>query len=792
MSARILSRKKGANVVAAAAYRAGQRLIEGDDDKVGLSGAFNEGEDVPKSQQSPKGAAHDYRRRGGVMSSFILAPRDAPNWMRQRASLWNGVEMSEKRVDAQLAREVIVSLPDVEIFDHLKPYNKEKRLREFYERILKRYVNDNFVKEGMVADVALHMPAEKNDERNYHAHIMLSMREIDGAEFGKKERSWNDSAKLEGWRSNWSALVNDSLKAKNIGGFVDHRSYEERGLDIAATRPLGSQNSKLERFGIKTPVGNDNRKVREDNRAGHKYLEKVFEHAPSASEAEIISALSREGFADPDVMKDKLVNEVVLLALHSKETGFKSGLYSYAPMQERAGKLRAEAGRVYKRRGFDLPDDLVSAAISKRGDKLVREALIYTVRPQGFKVIEAANNGHKKTYMSACRDLYKEAGYEVVAVARNNQGKDAFKKAGFEKGVLTYRDFLRRFGERYTGGKSQSKKIILMDEADQLSPLQDQEIFNTARKIGAKLIYIGSPKAKKKRNWQSMFAYYKMLTGFKKLRDKFLKTSGGLRHDLIRAAFVEARTFNALKMQGARYLHGSGNVSLARQALLKVWINNMKRRDDKRFILTSKDKDAERLNFAIQKERLRRKHLKEKYGRSFRVSYRSDQARRLERDMFLYWGDIIQFKKSYSDIGIEEGTRARVMIHYSNHSVLETDDGRRIKIDLKKHNGFDLGYAGRIVSGSDHALDEGYIYHTSANALDDAPLLFQKTSKPVHIFYSDEQVSSLQDLSGQLLGKRHNILQGFAAVSGHNGDNDNYELDDELEDYLEEDQNSLG
>ena len=30
------------------------------------------------------------------------------------------------------------------------------------------------------------MPAEKNDERHYHAHIMLSMREIEGEEFGKK------------------------------------------------------------------------------------------------------------------------------------------------------------------------------------------------------------------------------------------------------------------------------------------------------------------------------------------------------------------------------------------------------------------------------------------------------------------------------------------------------------------------------------------------------------------------------------------------------------------------------
>jgi len=789
MSARILSRKKGANVVAAAAYRAGQRLVEGGDDVLSLSTAFNDGIEAPKAQQKPP--THDYRRRSGVMSSFIVAPRDAPNWMSDRGSLWRGVESAEKRVDAQLAREVIVGLPAVDIFDHLQPQNKDKRLREFYERILKTYVNDNFVKEGMVADVALHMPAEKNDERHYHAHIMLTMRKIDGEGFGKKERSWNDSAKLEGWRSNWSAQVNNALKSRSVVGFVDHRSYEERGLDIAATKPLGAHSSKLERFGIKTPVGNDNRKVKEQNREGHKYLEKLFEHAPSASEGEIISALSREGFADPSVMIDKLVDEGIILALHSKETGFKSGLYSYAPMQIRADKLKVTAGQVYKRGGFVLPDDLVSAAISKRGDKLVRDALAYTARPQGFKVIEAANNGHKKTFISACRDLYKDGGYEIVAVARNNQGKEAFKRAGFNKGVLTYRDFLRRFGERYKGSKSQSKKVIIVDEADQLSPLQDQEIFNTAKKIGAKLIYIGSPKAKSKRNWQSMFAYYKKLALFKRLRHKFLKNTDNIRNNLIREAFVQARSFSALKLQGSSYIHGYGSASLAKQGVLSAWVKKMRRFDDKRFILTAKDRDVSSLNFAIQKERLKRKHLKEKYGRAFRVSYKSDQGKTLERDMFLYWRDMIQFKKSYSDIGIEEGTRARVVVHHSDHSVLETDDGRRIKVDLKKHNGFDLGYAGRFTSNTDHELDESYIYHTAANALDDAPVLFEKTAKPPHIFYNEEKVSDIQDLSAQLLGKRHNIVQGFAAAARYSSHNDNYDLDGEIEDDIDEDSNDL-
>ncbi len=74
----------------------------------------------------------------------------------------------------------------------------------------------------------------------------------------------------------------------------------------------------------------------------------------------------------------------------------------------------------------------------------------------------------------------------------------------------------------------------------------------------------------------------------------------------------------------------------------------------------------------------------------------------------------------------------------------------------------------------------------------------KKTNKPPHIFYDDNQVSDVQDLSSQLLGKRHNLLEGFAAVAGYSSGNDNYEPDeeelgDEIDDNSNEfNQNSVG
>lgn len=771
LNVKIMSRSKNHNAVAAAAYRSGQKL-RADPNPPSVKVAFNE-QDPDDQTLSPKTykMSYDYRRRAGVMSSFIAAPKDAPAWTRDRGLLWNAVEASEKRKDAQLAREVVVSLPDVDIFNHLTPENKAERLREFYERILKTYVNESFVKEGMVADVALHTPSEKNDERHFHAHIMLTMREITAEGFGAKNRTWNEPKVLESWRENWAHVVNDALKRHKIDGFIDHRTNEARGLDIGVTKPLGKDDHKRERFGIATKAGNDNRKVREENRAGHKYLEKLFEHSPVAPLHEIIASITREGFANPQEMVETLEEEGVLIPLYSKETGFKSGMYNFAPMKMRADKIRAQGKRLHERNDFALSPELVQNTLKARGDKMVREALAYTADAKGFKVIESDNNGHKKTYLKSCHDLYKASGYDVISVARNNQGKDVFKAAGINKSVITYRDLLRRFGDRYTGAKSTSKKVIIIDEADQLSPQQDQEIMNTANKIGAKLIYIGSPKAKGRRLWQSLFGAYKLLTAAKSLRHKFLKTDN-VKNDLIRGAFMNARTHDALQMQKAKYLHAHHGSVQTKQAVLDRWLKEAKK-DDKRFILCSSEVDTLHFNTEIQKSRLKRKHLKAHTAKHFTARYKTQNNKEISREMALHWGDMIQFKKGYHDIGIEKDTRARVLIHYADTSLIETDDGRLMKIDLKAHNGFDLGYAGVNTSSSDHMLDQGYIYHSKANAMDDAPLLYQNSKNPVHVFYDEDQVADLQDLASQMLGRRHYMNDGFAAVSGFNEGNDN-------------------
>ncbi|MCF7778981.1 MobA/MobL protein, partial [Sulfitobacter sp. M220] len=140
LRATMISRSQGRSATAAAAYRVAERI---EDRRTGLT--------------------FDYAARGGVDHTEILAPDHAPDWVRDRSELWNRVEEAETRKNSQVAREVRVALPA-----ELTHAQRLELVREF--------VRSQFVDRGMVADIALHAPGRIGDERNHHAHILLTTR----------------------------------------------------------------------------------------------------------------------------------------------------------------------------------------------------------------------------------------------------------------------------------------------------------------------------------------------------------------------------------------------------------------------------------------------------------------------------------------------------------------------------------------------------------------------------------------------------------------------------------------
>ena len=213
LEAKIISRGNGHSAVAAAAYRTGTKLRDERSDKI-----------------------HDYSSRTkGVVESVILRPENAPAFSQDTASLWNEVERSEKRKDAQLAREFILAVP------------KELDAKQQMECAV-GWAQKELVGKGMVAEVSLHNPKGGN---NPHVHILCTMRRLDGDHFSaKKPREWNEKPQLHDWRETWAGAVNDALENAGLDERVDHRSLKDRGIDRIPEPKIGKEAMGMKERGV--------------------------------------------------------------------------------------------------------------------------------------------------------------------------------------------------------------------------------------------------------------------------------------------------------------------------------------------------------------------------------------------------------------------------------------------------------------------------------------------------------------------------------------------------------------
>lgn len=134
-----ISRASGRSATASSAYRASEKIT---DLRTGL--------------------VHDYTKKQGVEYTEIISNLDVS---LSRSQVWNTAEMTESRKNSRVAREFIVALPN--------ELNAEKRkdiAKEFSQYLVDKY--------SVVADLAIHAPSKEGDDRNHHAHIMITTRKV--------------------------------------------------------------------------------------------------------------------------------------------------------------------------------------------------------------------------------------------------------------------------------------------------------------------------------------------------------------------------------------------------------------------------------------------------------------------------------------------------------------------------------------------------------------------------------------------------------------------------------------
>ena len=236
-SVKNISRAQGRSAVACAAYRSGEKLID-----------------------ERQGKEQDYTKKTGVEFTKIYAPIGTKTELLDRGQLWNAVEKTERRKDANLAREFEIALPQ-----ELNKAEREKLVDELCNKIVERH--------SVIVDAAIHAPHTDSgsDERNYHAHIMFTGRHIDletGDFAAKKNRDFNkenSSETVQKWREDFADMTNRHLEQIGSLERVDHRSNVEQGIALEATAHEGSAVTKLRRLGIDTEISLSNDAIKQRN-----------------------------------------------------------------------------------------------------------------------------------------------------------------------------------------------------------------------------------------------------------------------------------------------------------------------------------------------------------------------------------------------------------------------------------------------------------------------------------------------------------------------------------------------
>lgn len=297
MSVSNISGSKGRGAVASASYRSGENLYD-----------------------IKEGRSYFYKR-SVKPETFILKPKHAPEWCLDREKLWNEVERKENKINSRYAKEFNVALP-------IELNNDEQK------KLLLDYVQNNFVDEGMVADIAIH----RDHEANPHAHVMLTNRPFnqDGT-WGNKSKheyildekgnktytpagnvrnrkiwlvDWDKREKIEEWRSNWADAINNSLRKKGLRERVSHKSYERQGIKKEPTIHVGVRKNKTRisyNETIKNKRNNSNNYNRIQRKVNLHEHNNLFKNNLSYQERHQISKLSKslKTYVDFENIDDK-------------------------------------------------------------------------------------------------------------------------------------------------------------------------------------------------------------------------------------------------------------------------------------------------------------------------------------------------------------------------------------------------------------------------------------------------------------------------------------------------------
>ncbi len=678
-SAKIISRSAGRSAIAAAAYRAAEAL-----------------EDLQTGRQ------HDYRAKTGVVHSTILLPDGVPTRLLDRATLWNEVEATERRKDAQLAREIELSLP------------RELSQAEAIA-LVRDFVSEQFVARGMIADLNVHWGRTKNGEDQPHAHVMLTMRSAGADGFGPKVRDWNATVLLEEWRERWASLANERLDAHGHDARIDHRSHADQGIALEPQNKIGPAGARraergedAERAAEHAAIArrNGERIIAEPERV----LQAIMQQQSTFTRQDLARFVNRHTVDAAQFTRAMAVVEASSELVRVGQDGRGRERFSTREMLEVERRLEAAAIALSVRQDHAVRLDRRQAAMS--GTMLGREqalALGHVTRARDLAVVVGYAGTGKSTMLGAARAVWEAEGYRVRGAALSGIAAEGLEGgAGIESRTLASLELAWRDGRE----RLDRRDVLVVDEAGLIGSRQMERLLSAVHGAGAKLVLVGDPE-----QLQAIEAGAAFRAVAERVGTMEITTVRRQRVAWQQAATKElatGRTDEALvRYTGGGMLRGHATTADAKAGLVAGWDEARRQAPhSSQIILAHTRVDVRDLN--EQARALRR--VAGELGTDHLVTTELGERQ-------FAAGDRVYFLRNDRSLGVKNGTlgtierldagggAARMSVRLDGASGVGT--GRTVEVDLSAYGHIDHGYAATMHKSQGVTVDRAHVLATA-------------------------------------------------------------------------------
>jgi len=738
--ARYLSRASGGNAVRSAAYNARESITA-----------------------ERTGELFYFRNRDAPEHHEVLLPEGADARLADCAVLWNAAEAAEKRKDAQVAREIVLALPADPVL------SIEDRIE-----LARSFAEQHFVAKGLAAQLDVHAPHKDRgegegyaegtggDHTNWHAHLLITTRRIEGDHFAaKKARDLDPEVRRAGGR----AVVSEGEAWGELWRAHQDRYFQEHGLELrvdpTAAHP-GEHIGPVRMRKVDSPAVTRAEALRTANEHAAKDPEQVLaaltRNNATFTERDLDRYLAKhlggglDGTLDPALAREIAVAKAAVRqhpsvrALHDRETGEAVGRFTTTAVrdQERAALTDAAAvAGARHHRGVDVFLQLAATSGRKlRNDQ--HEAFEHAVSAGGLKLIEGRAGTGKSYTLAAVRDAHEIARYRVVGLAPTNSVAQSLKADGFREAGTVHSALFAIKNGRHPGWDKRT--VLVVDEAAMLDSRVTGELLAEARAADAKVILAGDDRQLTSIERGGLFTELCRAHRAAEITEVTRQTASWQRQaarDLAEGRFDAAVA--SFDRHGA--VTWSADQEASRAALVAKWTaDSAVDPRASRFVFAYTNADVDRLNAELRRVRRERGEL----GRDVRLETKHGAAN-------FAVGDRVQFTDTDKRLHIYNGNAGTIIgLNAATGEVAARLDapsgkeGRVLTWSALEFQGFRHGYAGTIYKGQGKTLDHTYLLHTHHWRAAASYVALTRQRHSAQVFVARETARNVQQLARQM------------------------------------------